>query len=109
MEDLIVCDLHILIILLVNQFLCFRWGQKCTEDLGCGQSETLDNQIKCLQELPFENIVNSYIQVGFRGAQAVVDASFSDEPFLPDHPKFLMSSGMYNKNVNILLGSNRLK
>ena len=99
--------LHILLILLVNQFLHCRWGQKCADGLGCNQSEMIDNQVKCLQELPFENIVNSNIQVGFRGVQAVVDESFSDEPFLPDHPKFLMSSGMYNKDVNILLGSNR--
>ena len=80
----------------------------CAEDLGCHQVESLNDQIKCLQELPAENIVNSSILVGFRGAQAVVDKSFSNEPFLPDHPKALMSSGTYNKDVNVLLGNNRL-
>ena len=80
----------------------------CAEGLGCNQADSVNTQIKCLQELPVDDIVASGITVGFRGAQAVVDGSFSDEPFLPDHPKSLMSSGMYNKNVNILLGSNRL-
>ena len=99
-------ELHIHIFLWLHQYFHFRWGQICAEDLGCNQTESLNTQITCLQELTVANIVKSNC-VGFRGAQAVVDGSFSDQPFLPDHPKFLMSSGMYNKDVNILLGSNR--
>jgi hypothetical protein len=99
---------NILLFLRLYQYLHLRYGQSSAEDLGCNQNEDINAQITCLQELPLENIVNSNIVVGFRGAQAVVDGSFSDEPFLPDHPKILMSSGMYNMDVNILLGNNRL-
>merc|ERR1719422_2047589 len=41
------------------------------------------------------------------GPQAVIDISFSKNSFLPDRPKRLMDNGTYNKDVNILLGSNR--
>ena len=91
----------------MNQYLHFRWGQTCAKYLGCNQSEVINTQITCLQNLPADDFVNSYYQVGYRGPQAVVDESFSDDPFLPDHPKFLMSSGRYNKDVNIILGSNK--
>ena len=101
-------ELEIYLIAIYETWIHFRWGQMCAEGLGCNQEDSLNTQIQCLQELPVDDIVESGIIVGFRGAQAVVDGSFSDEPFLPDHPKSLMSSGMYNKNVNILLGSNRL-
>ena len=80
----------------------------CAEYLGCNQTEDINTQITCLQNLPADDFVNSNVQVGFRYAQAVVDGSFSNDPFLPDHPKFLMSSGTYNKDVNLMLGSNRL-
>merc|ERR1712018_611804 len=41
------------------------------------------------------------------GPIAVIDSSFSDEPFLPDHPRNLIKDGNYHKDTAVLLGSNR--
>ena len=57
--------------------------------------------------MSLEKILSSSIQVGYKGAHAVIDGNFATNPFLPDLPKSIMSKGMYNKDVDILLGSNR--
>ena len=84
-----------------------RWGQKVVESVGCGVFQNITEQIKCLQEIDVKTLASSPIQNGFNGANAVVDGKFSKKPFLPDHPKKLMESGNYNKNINLLLGCNR--
>ena len=87
--------------------ISFRWGQKAAQSVGCEFKENVTEQINCLQQVDVETLANSPIQNGFSTANAVVDGTFVKEPFLPDHPKALMESGEYNKNVNVLLGCNR--
>lgn len=41
------------------------------------------------------------------GAQAVIDGSFTDVPFLPYSPREIMDSGLYNHNVSLILGFNK--
>ena len=76
--------------------------------MGCKNTEGISKQIECLQTVDPATLRNADVNVGHMGPQAVVDGTFSDKPFLPDHPKQLMSSGIYYKDVNMLLGSNRL-
>ena len=54
-----------------------------------------------------QNVDGFFDSVKHQGVQAVVDGSISDDPFLPDYPKELMASGIYNDDVKILLGTNR--
>ena len=75
--------------------------------LDCNIIDSVDEQIKCLQRIDAVDIMHAEYQIGYMGAQAVVDSSFSENPFLPDHPRQLMIDGSYNKDVNVLLGSNR--
>ena len=53
------------------------------------------------------SIINCPVQVGHMGPIAVIDSSFSDDPFLPDHPRNLIEDGNYHKDTAVLLGSNR--
>ena len=41
------------------------------------------------------------------GAQAVIDGTVSDSPFLPKSPKEILKSGDYTHNVGVLLGYNK--
>ena len=76
--------------------------------VGCEFSGDITEQIECLQSVPVEYFINgSAVLSGHLGAQAVVDGSFSNNPFLPMHPRDLMISGQYNSKVNVLLGCNR--
>ena len=78
------------------------------EALGCNIYQSIDEQVQCLQSIDPDSIrSDTEYQIGYMGAQAVVDSSFSSTPFLPDHPRQLMIDGSYNKDVNVLLGSNR--
>jgi len=82
-----------------------RWGQEYVTAVGCDESEIVSKQIKCLQEKNVETLVGSFF--GYHGANAVVDGQFSMNAFLPQSPKELMQEGLYNSNVNILMGSTR--
>ena len=70
-------------------------------------SENIEDQVECLQTQDPISILNCPVQVGHMGPIAVVDGSFSDEPFLPDHPRNLIKDGNYHKDAAVLLGSNR--
>ena len=85
-----------------------RWGQKTVEALECNMTENIEDQVECLQTLDPISILNCPVQVGHMGPIAVIDSSFSDEPFLPDHPRNLIKDGNYHKDTAVLLGSNRL-
>ena len=97
----------VLYITLKGNLTYFRWGQTSADALNCSLTTSISSQIKCLQEVPLEEIVSTSVQVGYKGAQAVVDGAFADYPFLPDHPKLIMSSGGYNNDINVMLGVNR--
>ena len=93
---------------LIGKDSCFhRWGGIVTGNVGCGSFDNEEETILCLQDVPVDNFSNSYIQNGPNSAQAVIDAGFSDTPFLPNTPKEIIDSGDYNYNVSILLGCNR--
>ena len=95
-------------LLLFGKGLCFyRWGGTVTKSVGCGSFEHEEETILCLQDVPADDFSNSYIQNGPNSAQAVIDAGFSNNPFLPNTPKEIIDSGDYNYNVSILLGCNR--
>lgn len=83
------------------------WGQKSAAAVGCDDPGNIEDQIECLQQIDAITLVNSPVQVGYSGPQAVVDGMFSEKPFLSDHPKQLMQEGLYNKDTRILLGTNR--
>ena len=70
-------------------------------------TENIDDQVKCLKKLDPISILNCEIQVGHMGPQAVIDSSFSDNPFLIDHPRQLIKDGNYHKDTAVLLGSKR--
>ena len=91
----------------IYSFLHLRWGQSSAVALNCSFTTDVNDQIQCLQNVSLDKILSSSIQVGYKGAHAVIDGNFATKPFLPDHPKSIMSKGLYNKDVNILLGSNR--
>jgi len=84
-----------------------RWGKRIVDVLGCNITENIDDQIECLQMIDPLSILNCEIQVGHMGPQAVLDTTFSDYPFLPNHPRQLIMDGNYNKDASVLLGSNR--
>ena len=52
-------ELEIYLIAIYETWIHFRWGQMCAEGLGCNQADGVNTQIKCLQELPVDNIVES--------------------------------------------------
>ena len=85
----------------------FRWGHKAAQYVGCKFNENITEQINCLQQVDVETLANSPIQNGFSAANAVIDASYTGDPFLPMHPKTLMELGWYNYDKNVLLGCNR--
>ena len=82
----------------------FRWGQLAASSVGCDKGEA---QIHCLQSVSVERLLKTPISSGPNGAHAVIDGSFSDDPFLPLSPKEILSSGDYNNNVSLLLGYNK--
>jgi carboxylesterase type B len=81
-----------------------RWGQLAASSVGCDNGEA---QVHCLQRVSVERLLKTSRRSGPNGAQAVVDGSFTDFPFLPLSPREIMNSGAYNNNVSLLLGYNK--
>lgn len=54
-----------------------------------------------------ERLLRTTLQNGPNGAQAVIDNTFSNSPFLPISPKEILKSGEYSQDVGLLLGCNK--
>ena len=81
-----------------------RSGQLAASSVGCDEG---DAQLHCLQTVSVKRLLKTSLSSGPNGAQAVVDGSFTDVPFLPYSPRQIMESGFYNRNVSLILGYNR--
>jgi len=86
-------------------------GELFAEKVGCDVSD-----LKCFQSLPVDLLLNltAYLDDptdGFDGAgnpwNGVVDAEFTDEPFLSDTPLNILKTGDFDKNVEVILGANQ--
>lgn len=84
-----------------------RWGKKASAAVGCSSFDDEKELIACLRQVPAETFALSDIQNGPNSAQAVIDANFTSNPFLPKSPREILKSGIYNSNISILLGCNR--
>ena len=82
----------------------YRWGQLAASSVGCDKGEA---QIHCLQSVSVDRLLKTPITSGPNGAQAVIDGSYTETPFLPMSPRDIMSSGKYNNNISLLLGYNK--
>ena len=81
-----------------------RSGHLAASSVGCDEG---DAQLHCLQTVSVKRLLKTSLSSGPNGAQAVVDGSFTDVPFLPYSPRQIMESGFYNRNVSLILGYNR--
>ena len=87
-----------------TSFINYRWGQLAASSVGCDKGEA---QIHCLQSVSVDRLLKTPITSGPNGAQAVIDGSYTETPFLPMSPRDIMSSGKYNNNISLLLGYNK--
>ena len=82
----------------------FRSGQLAASSVGCDEG---DAQLHCLQTVSIKRLLKTDLSTGPNGAQAVIDGSYTDVPFLPYSPREIMESGLYNHNVSLILGYNK--
>ena len=82
----------------------FRSGQLAASSVGCDEG---DAQLHCLQTVSIKRLLKTELSTGPNGAQAVIDGSFTDVPFLPYSPREIMDSGLYNHKVSLILGYNK--
>ena len=81
--------------------------------MGCESTFGATSQAECLRNLTTHAIVVEHpgtfsrSQLGPKGTQAVIDGSYSENPFLPKSTVYGLKSGEYNANVDILAGSNK--
>ena len=75
-----------------------------SSSVGCDKG---DAQLHCLQTVSVKRLLKTSLSTGPNGAQAVIDGSFTDVPFLPYSPREIMNSGFYNHNVSLILGYNK--
>ena len=93
--------------------ICFRYGQDLAGEMGCNSTLGSANQVECLRNLTTYEIVVKHpgtfgrSMLGPKGTQAVIDGSYSDNPFLPHSTRYILKSSEYNKNIDILSGSNK--
>jgi len=80
-------------------------------NLGCEEGD-----LACLQDRTMSDIIMQTYMLDIPGDaldnfgtawMPVMDAGFTEEFFLPGHPQDLLSSGQFNSEVDIIIGSNR--
>ena len=79
------------------------------DSLGCGnESFTNIEKLECLQAVQVDDLLKSVDRTGPVGSQAVIDSFLPpQDQFLPQSAKMMMVMGMYNQDVDILLGCNK--
>jgi len=80
------------------------YSNEMAKVVGCHQEE---NVLSCMQGIEFSNfVISSWL---FNGAfiwWPVLDTNFTVDSFLPGYPEQLMSSGEFNTNIDIIIGTN---
>lgn len=69
------------------------------EELECAEAE---NKLGCIQNQTLESIMRA----GVHGWVPSLDSDFTSMPFFPANPLELLSSGQFNKNVEVIIGTN---
>ena len=74
-----------------------QYGQNYSTALGCAD-------LNCLQSRDLQGLFDHF-DVG--RWMAVPDQEFSDEPYLPADPQILLESGQFNRDIEIIIGTNK--
>ena len=81
-----------------------QYGELLSKALGC---DHVDDVLKCMQDQDLSNIfANADVMNGGTVWQAVPDHDFTSEPFMPGDPESLMSNGQFNKDIEVMAGTN---
>ena len=81
------------------------YSNMLASSLGCTQVSN-ELRLSCMQNKEMLEILALTFLMGDGTVwMAVPDANFTSKPFLPKHPEDLMSSGMFNTNVDVMIGS----
>jgi carboxylesterase type B len=76
-----------------------------TKKVGCALQE---NVLSCMQGLEVHNILAASTSSNSTVYWVpIVDSGFTDDSFLPGYPEQLMSSGEFNTNIDVMIGTNK--
>ena len=87
-----------------------EYSSLLAEILNCDQSEDV---LACLQEQTIEDIGNAGRLNDYTDCwmcliwNAIPDYEFTNQPFIPNEPKELLASGDFNKNIDVIIGTNK--
>ena len=81
-----------------------KYGQIFLEKMGCGQSE---EGLECLQKRDAKDIDAKSLELTALSAWAPSPDSLSSKPLLPDDPEVLLSTGHFNTDVQVIVGTTK--